>query len=459
MRYSVRYNLSTNRGSPISKPAHIRLRLSWAGQRLEMSTGIRIAPSHWQTALQRAKPSYFDRHTLTSGTDINSELAEIEAFVASIFRKHTEQRTSPTHAALRRELSRYLSGELDGSHHDIYHYIDIFVSTMSRRNTWSTATVSKFRQLTDHLRSWNARCTLDDLDEEGLQSFLQHLFDTGLRNTTAAKTIAMLRWFLRWAHQHGHTDRTDYETFRPHLRGTDGNSHTIVYLDWHELMDIYHHDFGTAHADLAATRDIFCLGCFTGLRYSDLSTLRKADIHADHISVVTHKTADGLHIELNDYSRAILDRYKDYRHPRNLALPIPSNAAMNRQLKEIGLLCCVTAPVRTVHYVRDQRIEQEQPKWKLLTTHCARRTFVVHALRLGIPAEVIMKWTGHSGYSSMKPYVAIVDELKAQQMRKFNVPPPDLPPEIDHATLRQDVPNPQPLQTDERLGSGNPDTH
>ena len=140
------------------------------------------------------------------------------------------------------------------------------------------------------------------------------------------------------------------------------------------------------------------------------------------------------------------------------ALPVQSNAAMNRQLKEIGLLCGITEPVRTVHYVRDQRIEQEQPKWKLLSTHCARRTFVVHAIRLGIPAEVIMKWTGHSGFSAMKPYVAIVDELKAEQMRKFNVPPPDLPPEIDHATLRQDVPNPQPLQTDERLGSGNPDT-
>ena len=59
------------------------------------------------------------------------------------------------------------------------------------------------------------------------------------------------------------------------------------------------------------------------------------------------------------------------------------------------------------------------PKWKAVTTHCARRTFVVNSLRLGIPAEVIMKWTGHSDFTAMKPYVAIVDELKKENMAKY----------------------------------------
>lgn len=54
-----------------------------------------------------------------------------------------------------------------------------------------------------------------------------------------------------------------------------------------------------------------------------------------------------------------------------------------------------------------------------VTTHCARRTFVVNSLRLGIPAEVIMKWTGHSDFSAMKPYVAIVDKLKKENMAKY----------------------------------------
>lgn len=68
-----------------------------------------------------------------------------------------------------------------------------------------------------------------------------------------------------------------------------------------------------------------------------------------------------------------------------------------------------------------KRVEKIVPKWELLSSHTGRRTFVVNALRLGIPAEVIMRWTGHSSYEAMKPYVKIVDELKKEQMSKFDM--------------------------------------
>jgi hypothetical protein len=31
-----------------------------------------------------------------------------------------------------------------------------------------------------------------------------------------------------------------------------------------------------------------------------------------------------------------------------------------------------------------------------------------------------MKWTGHSDYKAMKPYIDIADEIKANAMDKFN---------------------------------------
>lgn len=39
---------------------------------------------------------------------------------------------------------------------------------------------------------------------------------------------------------------------------------------------------------------------------------------------------------------------------------------------------------------------------------------------IGIPPNVVMKWTGHSDYSSMKPYIDIVDSIKASSMTKLN---------------------------------------
>ena len=57
---------------------------------------------------------------------------------------------------------------------------------------------------------------------------------------------------------------------------------------------------------------------------------------------------------------------------------------------------------------------------RLAGTHTGHRTFIVTTLSLGIPPNVVMKWTGHSDYSSMKPYIDIVDEIKASSMTKLN---------------------------------------
>ena len=100
-------------------------------------------------------------------------------------------------------------------------------------------------------------------------------------------------------------------------------------------------------------------------------------------------------------------------------LGAPTIQRSNVMLKECALLAGIKTPITLVSYRGSKRVEESVPKWKAVTTHCARRTFVVNSLRLGIPAEVIMKWTGHSDFTAMKPYVAIVDELKKENMAKY----------------------------------------
>ena len=68
----------------------------------------------------------------------------------------------------------------------------------------------------------------------------------------------------------------------------------------------------------------------------------------------------------------------------------------------------------------NERIDDVTPKYALLGTHAGRRTFICNALALGIPPQVVMKWTGHSDYKAMKPYIDIADDIKANAMSKFN---------------------------------------
>lgn len=39
---------------------------------------------------------------------------------------------------------------------------------------------------------------------------------------------------------------------------------------------------------------------------------------------------------------------------------------------------------------------------------------------MGIPINVVMKWTGHTDYKMMKPYIDIADDIKANAMSRFN---------------------------------------
>ena len=93
---------------------------------------------------------------------------------------------------------------------------------------------------------------------------------------------------------------------------------------------------------------------------------------------------------------------------------------MNDHLKVLCEIVGFDTPQRIVYYKGSQRFEDVYPKYAVISTHTGRRTFIVNALYLGIASEVVMKWTGHKTYASMKPYIKIVDELKAREMDKFN---------------------------------------
>ena len=57
---------------------------------------------------------------------------------------------------------------------------------------------------------------------------------------------------------------------------------------------------------------------------------------------------------------------------------------------------------------------------KLAFSIPARGAFIVNALSLGITPNIVMKRTGHSDYKAMKPYINIVDSIKAGSMTKFD---------------------------------------
>lgn len=421
--------------------AQIRVSIVIKGTRLLTSAGYKIAPSKWDADRQQARKG-------TSNTDgvtwsvINSALARISEHFAALENKYMLSSMTPDLETLKREYAqafgrRRSSPTKKDAEVSLYEYFDKFVKEMGELNNWTVATHQKFAALKNHLQDYNGALSFADLDETGLTRFIAYLRDDKeMRNTTIGKQWGFLKWFLRWATLKGFNTNTAFRSFTPKLKTVPKK---VIFLEWDELMRVFNYDVPangaevtlttadgkeyvkTVHdrAAIVKTRDIFCFCCFTSLRYSDAANLKRADINGDSLTITTVKTADTITIELNKYAKSILKRY-DESDNDGFVFPHLTNQRMNIYVKDLCELCGINQPVTQTYYRGSERIDEVAPKFELMGTHAGRRTFICNALQLGIPAEIVMKWTGHADYKSMKPYIDIANSAKAQAMKKFN---------------------------------------
>jgi integrase len=411
-------------GILITQNVPIRLRVCYEGKRIDFSTGFRIDAAKWNNVQQRVKKGCSNKQNWAYN-EINAVLSNYETIVHDIFKEYECKLKIPSVNDVKREFSARTTRHdveqeaKNGSKLKIFFDVyDEFVSIVGIQNSWSKTPYIKYKWLKAVLTEFNNDITFDYLDDNGLTKFIEFLINTRhLHNDTIKKTIVFLKTFLRWSYDKGYSTNNIFTTYKFRLKIIPRK---VIYLDSDELKRIINLDIPEEKNYLRHVRDVFVFMCFTGLRYSDALNLRRSDIKGNKIEITTIKTNDSLIIELNKHSKAILDKYKDISFKDNKALPVISGQRMNDYLKDLAKMAHINEAVRMVHYEGMNRIERVYPKYELITSHVARRTFVCRALAIGIPPNIIMKWTGHSDYKAMTPYIAIADNTKAAAMKKFD---------------------------------------
>jgi integrase len=423
MKFSIKYQLSPRtEGDRLTENVPIRLRVSFAGIRVDLRSGYVIDAEKWDNNNACVKIGAKNSFNQTAG-EINRALTNLSSIVEEVLtRFELDNRRTPTAKEFKAAFDEAAGRKKKEVTPDFFTVFDKFVVEAGTANNWVPATYTKFSSLRKHLYAYMPQQILNQLTKEKLQGFVKYLQDAGQMNTTVSKYMSYVRWFLRWACNNGYYNGLLHEQYKPRFKGIDCKE--VIFLSWEELQHFLNYQFPENRSSLSCVRDVFCFCCFTGLRYSDVARLRPCDVkrttNKPFISIVTMKTEDRLHIELNKYVLQILDKYKNIHFPKGLALPVISNAKMNEYLKEAAEIAGIKEPVRIVFFKGNKRYENVLPKCELLTTHSGRKTFICNAIRLGIPTNVIMEWTGHSDYKAMKPYIKIVDAVKEENMSKFD---------------------------------------
>ena len=415
VKYRAQFLLDKEKDSSSAK---LRYRIKWGKNIVAFSLGYRIGIDKWSLESQRCKNNTTHGKNKTPASVINRTIQKYEdAFLKIKNRSESEAIDLAPEEFRNRfniEIGKVESKKTEYS--SFFEIYDIFITEESQNNQWNKRTIQKMQTQKKVLYEFDFEMRFEKFNEEYISSYQKFLEDKDHKNSTISKELAALKWFLKWAKRKGYNKFSEFELFKPKIKNIQKK---IIFLNQSELKKLREFEIPEENKNLEKIRDIFLFQCFTGLRYSDVFNLKKANIRENYIEVTTLKTSENLIIELNKLSKNILERYKDIEGEK--ALPVISNQKMNDYLKELAELAGINDLVTTTYYKGNVRFEEITPKYALLGTHAGRRTFVCNALSLGIPPNVVMKWTGHSDYKSMKPYIDIADEIKATAMDKFNL--------------------------------------
>jgi integrase len=168
---------------------------------------------------------------------------------------------------------------------------------------------------------------------------------------------------------------------------------------------------------LERVRDLFIVGCFTGLRFSDFTNIQEGDIQGDLIKIRTKKTDETVVIPIHRTVRLVMEKYKG-KYPNSLP-PAMCNVKTNKYVKEIGkMLPSLHVNVQTRKTKGGVLTILNNKKYELMVTHTARRSFATNLYKSGLPSITIMKITGHRTERAFMTYIKTTPNENALLLRK-----------------------------------------
>ena len=173
-------------GIPIVENVPIRMRVNFASQRIEFTTGYRIDVSKWDADKQRVKKGCTNK-LKQSAAEINASLLAYYTELQEIFKKFEVMEVLPTPAQIR-ESSVSLHKPVEKTKsvkreavENFYTIFDEFVNDCGRQNDWTDSTYEKFAVVKNHLKNFREGLSFEFFDEKGLNDYVAYLRDVNIQ--------------------------------------------------------------------------------------------------------------------------------------------------------------------------------------------------------------------------------------------------------------------------------------
>lgn len=371
------------------------------------NTGKNVSPQEWNAVKGEVKRSH-------------PEHQELNQYVNGLRRK---VETIADEAVLRGEVptidlvkSRYEKDSGKSAQLNLNTLLDEWIS--SRIDAVTKDVIKDYKSLRKHLNGYsdtrNRKLSLLDINDRFYEDFVKYLENDvihskgkrGLMKASVGKQIKNLKVFLRYCMRQEYIPKDDLAGFKKPTESSDA-----VYVNDKELELIMELDLAD-NPKLDIVRDLFVIGCETGLRFSDFSKLNIDHISDGLIRKPIRKTGKRVVIPISKRLQRVIDK-NGGKIPN-----CPNSIYFNERIKEVCKLAGMDSQFSRIIQRGNRKDEVSVPKYEAIASHTCRRSFCTNQFLKGMPALLIRKISGHATEKAFLQYIKIDEEKAAEEMAK-----------------------------------------
>lgn len=387
----------------------IVMRITYGDSRTMIFINKMIQPKFWSVSKQVVRAPN-QRESENNYEDINATIKINRNKAEDAIRNATEKGLSLSDFYFKAWFADTHSGALKKKR-DFFELFDDYIDANKAERT--ERTIKGYITVRNFMKAFQlaTRFPVDvkNIDHTFMDALKKYAFsDRKIQHNYFAKIVSVLKSFLNWASNRGNKISEHYLKF-----SFPEKEKEIIFLTIDELMLLYNFDFNNKRLNNA--RDLFCFGCFTGLRVSDIIELRHEHIRDNSIHKTIRKTKKDEIIPLNQFALEILKK-----HQENPTMPLPSisDQKLNKYIKECCRIVDISEPINIVKFYGGKTEETTYRKWELITTHTARKTFLTNSILLGMNYMAARGIGGHTRDRSFNRYVKIAEDFKTKEMER-----------------------------------------
>lgn len=399
----------------------IKMEIYFKGKHYSKYIGESVETAMWNTKKQvsRVTASY------PEGSLINAQIDKWRTAATETIEYFKDSLYPPTSPEFKEQLEKQRFKDKYKAPSSLVDYFDTFITRHSK--TRSAGRVKHYHLAKNILSKYQSFrktiVTFDNINQDFYNDFTEWFYSQELSSNYLGAIIKIIRLITNEAmiidKLH---DNIDFKG-----RGFTAPSSQVdsIYLTEEELLKIHNLEINETTISesfigidswqtkrkikaFSKARDMFLIGAFTGLRVSDYSRLAPENI-TDKVRIQAKKTGIKSVIPIHWVVQEIIDNGYDFSTSM-------TDQKLNKHIKEVAKLSGITDTITYTKNIGGKQVQLSSPKYELITSHTARRSFATNAYKAGIPTIAIMKITGHRKESTFLKYIKISEEENAEML-------------------------------------------